>query len=237
MDNADSCAEIRPLLAEHALGATGGHERARVVRHVASCPACRRELEQLATVADGLLLLTPPAEPPAGFEAAVIARIAAPADPTGERHQPVRLRRRMVALAAGVLAAALAGGVAGATVTREQGADDRTLAEQYRQVLSVADGQYMRAVHLTTDSGADVGTIFLYQGRPSWILASVADAPENGAYDMVVTYADGTKHTAGVCRVAGGTGTTAYQLRKPATDIAAITLTGPGGRRLTTAGG
>ncbi|MEV0719184.1 hypothetical protein, partial [Asanoa sp. NPDC050611] len=72
------CATVRPALAELAIGALGGDERAEALRHVASCAACARELERLAGVADGLLLLAPPVEPPAGFESAVLARTTGP---------------------------------------------------------------------------------------------------------------------------------------------------------------
>jgi hypothetical protein len=233
MDNADPCAEARSLLAELAVGALGGPERAMAVRHVGSCPACSRELAELTTVADGLLLLAPAADPSPGFESAVIGRLgSAVSGPAKRRPAPGRGRRRVLALAAGFVAAALAGGTVGAAVTRDRAADDRALADRYRQILSEADGQYLRAVRLTTGSGADVGTVFLYQGQPSWALVSVSSAPADGAYDMVLTDRAGTSYGIGVCRVAGGTGTTGYQLPAHVADIAAVALNGPGGVRL-----
>jgi hypothetical protein len=138
----------------------------------------------------------------------------------------------VLALAAGVIAAALAGGAVSAAVTLDRGADDRALADRYRQILSVADGQYLRAVRLTTGSGVDAGTVFFYQGRPSWMLVSVTSAPADGAYDMVVTDRAGTDHSVGVCRVTDGTGTTGYQLPARVADITAVALNGPGGVRL-----
>ena len=234
MDSADRCDQIRPLLCELAIGAASGHDRARVVRHIASCPICGRELAELTRVTDGLLLLAAPAEPSAGFESRVVARmLAATPRPSGAARRPVRRRGRALALAAGVLAAVLAGGAVGGAVTRAQGGDDRALADRYRQILSVADGQYLRALRLTTDSGAAAGTVFLYQGRPSWLLAAVTSAPEDGSYDMVVTDRNGTEHLIGRCRVAGGTGTTGYRLPTPVADITAIALYGPDATRLT----
>ncbi|HEY6594530.1 MAG TPA: zf-HC2 domain-containing protein [Asanoa sp.] len=238
MDSTDPCAEIRPLLAELALGAASGHDRARLLGHVATCAACSLELERVATVADGLLLLAPLAEPPAGFEAAVLARMAAPAQGAGgDRKRPDRRRRRSLAVAAGVVAAALAGGVSGAAVTYDQGTGERVLAEQYRRVLATADGHYLRALRLATDSGAAAGTVFLYEGHPSWLLVAVADAPENGAYDMAVTYAGGLTRRAGTCQIVAGTGTTAYQLHTRVADVAGVTLTGPNGTRIRTSRG
>jgi hypothetical protein len=220
------CAKIRPVLAELALGALDGAERAEALGHVASCPDCARELDRLAVVADDLLLLAPPAEPPAGFEAAALARMTA-----APRR---RSRRQVLSLAAGAVGVALTGAVAGGAVVHHQGDGDRLLADQYRQVLATAGGQHLRALALSTDGGLDAGTVFLYQGRPSWMLVAIANAPANGAYRTVVTYAQGASRDAGVCHVAGGTGTTAYPLRAPAAQVAAVTLTAPDGTTLRT---
>src|SRR5262245_8368004 len=114
------CAEIRPALAELAVGALSGDERAEALRHVESCPDCARELERLAELADDLLLLAPPAEPPAGFEAAALARMT-----PAPRH---RSRRQLLGLAAGVVAVALAGAGAGGAVVHHRGDGDRVLA-------------------------------------------------------------------------------------------------------------
>jgi hypothetical protein len=234
MDSTDRCAEIRPMLGELAIGSAAGHERDRAVRHVATCPACGRELAELTTVFDGLLQLAPPADPPPGFESAVVARIARPAArAAGEPRPPHRRRRRALALAAAVVVAALAGGAAGTVATRAQGADDRVLADRYRQVLSVADGQYLRALRLTTDAGAPAGTVFLYQGRPSWVLVSVTSAPVDGTYAMTVVGRDGTDRPVGACLVTRGAGTYGYQLPRPVADIAEVALSTPEGVRLT----
>ncbi|GIF53910.1 zf-HC2 domain-containing protein [Asanoa iriomotensis] len=220
------CTTVRPVLPELALGALGGDERADALRHVASCGACARELERLADVADGLLALAAPAEPPAGFESVVLARM------TGAPRRPPR-RRRVLALAAGAVAVALAGATAGAAVVHRAGGDDRLLADQYRRVLATADGQHLRALALTTAAGdPSAGTVFLYQGRPSWMLVAIADAPVDGAYRTVVTYAGGASRDAGFCQVTDGTGTTAYPLRAPVAEVAAVTLTAPDGTTL-----
>jgi hypothetical protein len=225
MGNDDACAAARPVLAELAVGGLGGDERAEALRHVASCPDCAHELKGLAEVADALLLLAPPAEPPAGFETAALARM------TGAPPNP---RRRVLALAAGVIAVALAGAATGAAVVHHEGDADRLLADQYRRVLATADGQHLRALALSTDTGRGAGSVFLYQGRPSWMLVAIADAPANGAYRTVVTYTRGTNRDAGVCQVDDGTGATAYPLRAPAAEVATVTLTAPDGTILRT---
>ncbi|NUT32570.1 MAG: hypothetical protein HOV79_05785, partial [Hamadaea sp.] len=71
------CDEVRPLLAELAAGAVTGQERALALRHVGGCDACRAELAGLTRAVDELLLLAPQVEPPAGFESALLARLAA----------------------------------------------------------------------------------------------------------------------------------------------------------------
>ena len=65
MSDRPSCEEVRAL-AELALGIAVGDERARVLEHLLACPACRRHLEELSSVADDLLLLAPTQEPPVG---------------------------------------------------------------------------------------------------------------------------------------------------------------------------
>src|SRR5215468_6978390 len=76
MDETFGCAHVRPLLAELATGAATGIDRDRGLRHVETCVACQQELAELALTADQLLFTVPEREPPAGFEAAVMNRIA-----------------------------------------------------------------------------------------------------------------------------------------------------------------
>lgn len=49
------------LLPAHALGALAGRERRALVRHLATCPACRRDLAALRETADLLVYAAPPA--------------------------------------------------------------------------------------------------------------------------------------------------------------------------------
>lgn len=61
----------RDDLPELVLGTLDGARRAAVVGHLATCEACREEVEGLTRVTDALLLALPEAEPPAGFESRV----------------------------------------------------------------------------------------------------------------------------------------------------------------------
>src|SRR5215470_10225334 len=76
MDESFECARVRPLLAELATGAATGIDRDRGLRHVEICVACQQELAELALTSDQLLSMVPERQPPAGFEAAVMNRIA-----------------------------------------------------------------------------------------------------------------------------------------------------------------
>ena len=71
-DAAFGCADVDALAAELALGIVSGAERAAALEHLANCSACRARVDELAEVADDLLLLGPEREPPAGFEGRVL---------------------------------------------------------------------------------------------------------------------------------------------------------------------
>ena len=113
MSDPSPCAQIRPELGVYLLGAIAPADRARVSRHLASCPGCREELAGLAGL-PALLRAVPaatalqlseerpphPSGPPEPLLEGLIARVAA-----------VRRRRRWsLAAAAAVLAAAAAAG-------------------------------------------------------------------------------------------------------------------------------
>ena len=104
-----SCAEAEALAPELALGTIDGAERAAVLSHLAGCAKCRDLVDQLAGVADGLLLLAPRTEPPPGFETRVLSRMTT--SPAAERtaRPSRRPRRALVGVAAVALIAALAG--------------------------------------------------------------------------------------------------------------------------------
>jgi len=210
-------------LAELATGAVVGAERALVLQHVVGCSRCRQELADLTRAADDLLSLAPDREPPAGFESAVIARLSA-----DSHAKPRRMRRRILLS----LAAAVVGAAFGAAAVWQVTADDREVAHDQRATMELAGGKQFTAIPLTTTVGSRAGTVFIYQGHPSWLVVSLAEAPVDGDYDMIVHDRDGVSYTGDVCEVEGGVGMDGYRLVRPVTDIASVELVGPGGVRL-----
>ena len=152
-----TCAEVETLAPELALGTIDGAERAAVLSHLAGCAKCRERTDQLARVADRLLLLAPPAEPPPGFETRVLNGMASSgvresigvAAAVRTRRPARRPRRALVGIAAVVLAAALAGGGLALLGNPDQGR-----ADVHSAVAKDDEGRWTcRAVAYGTDPG------------------------------------------------------------------------------------
>lgn len=73
-----SCLQFDQEADDLVLGHIGEPERSRLIGHAASCEQCRMLIDGLGAVADRLLLLAPRIDPPAGFEARVLARVSPP---------------------------------------------------------------------------------------------------------------------------------------------------------------
>jgi hypothetical protein len=180
------CDQVRDLAPELALGIVEGQERVAALSHLSGCPGCRQLVSDLSSVGDGLLLLAPSREPPRGFESLVLARLDHPQQE--RRVLPLMRRRRWVAIAAAAVvpAAAVGGGsVFWAT------ADDRRLADNYQAVLSQGQGAYFLAAPLQGSQGR-VGTVFGYQGRPSWVMVTMEPSTRTeGRFQVQVVTRDG----------------------------------------------
>ena len=214
MAESERCREVRDLIPELAMGVASGDARARALAHLAHCADCRRELEDVAGTVDALLLLAPVREPPSGFDARVLAAL----DEGQPRH---RWRTGLLVAAAVVLVATLAAGL-----TWSRGADDREVAGQYREVLSIADGSYLRAADLEID-GTTSGNVFAYDGRPSWLFVTVEDAPP-GTYHVRLVGIDGRTHWIGTCTVEDGTGSWGTTVDGPIRSIDRVEMFGAG---------
>ncbi|MEY2471944.1 MAG: hypothetical protein QOK28_1273 [Actinomycetota bacterium] len=139
------CASVRALLPEYAAGALDGRDRSTIEQHLQSCAECRAEADTYVEVADSVLALAPSAEPPLGFEAAVLSRLGT----------STRQRRRRAALT--MLAAAAALLVVGLGVGRFSAP---TPAPKLQAVALRAEGNY-------------VGKAWVHAGSPGWIYADM----------------------------------------------------------------
>jgi Putative zinc-finger len=223
MDERSGCAEIRELLPELAAGVAAGHERARALAHLGECPACQRELATLSHVADELLTLMPAATPPAGFEAALMARVTAP--PRRRRWWPGRALR--VALT--VLLAAVAG--SGATMTAT--ADDRRVAEGCRQQSRTLGCRPLAERALAAADGRAAGRAFAYRGTPPWLFLVVMHPTAGGVYNVFLVTRDGRSRVIGALPVSGSGGSWGTAIDVAVDQIAEIQLTGSAGPPLT----
>jgi hypothetical protein len=189
------CAEIRELIPEIAAGVAAGDERARALAHLSGCQECRRELAMTSDLVDELLTLAPSGEPPAGFESRVMARLA-PEARTAPR-QPRRTRRTWsrrtaVRAVAWVASTAAVAGLAAGTVWWRT-AQDRELADGYRRTLAIAHGHGLSAAPLMSTGGTEAGTVFAYEGEPSWLYVTFRAAPALGSYNTCLVTKDGRR--------------------------------------------
>jgi hypothetical protein len=207
MNDDVSCEQVRALAADLAIGIADGQERDVALRHAATCAECRLLVSELSAVADDLLLLAPEHEPPPGFASRTLARMT-PSSPQPGRTTRRALRRTAstrpwvtrLAVAASV-AAALAVG-AGAVYQGTSG--DRRLADSYRAVLAQGHGSFFAAAPLRSPAGT-LGSVFGYQGQPSWLFATLGQAtarPEH--YDVQLITRDGRHLSLGQA-ILGGT--------------------------------
>lgn len=96
-----TCAEVRELLPEHAVGVLLGPDRAEVERHLRWCAGCRKEAAELAQAAALVGFALPPAATPERLADRVVEAIHAAAGSRGSV-------RRLRAAAAGAVAALVA---------------------------------------------------------------------------------------------------------------------------------
>lgn len=84
-----ACGPFRGLLSAHLDGALDPRDQARLEAHLAGCPACRKDLEDLRRTVEGIRALEP-VEPPPWLAERILERV---------RHQPAPRRGRILALA------------------------------------------------------------------------------------------------------------------------------------------
>ena len=206
-----TCAELEALAAELALGTVSGAERAGALDHLAGCAACRALVEDLAGVADRMLLLAPEIEPPPGFESKVLARMGvAPARDA----RPPRLRRLLV----GVAAVALVAGLSSAGAA--------WLAHEAERPVEV------RTALAADNEGRWRCRAVVYGDKPTWLVVSLdrVDGSSN-SYSVEALHAGSdTPVKVGTFSLEQGHGTLARPVDLPAGALQSVRVLDSGGR-------
>ena len=135
------------------------------------------------------MIRAPEHEPPDGFRERVLARIVGPQ----ALPPPRRWTRPLTVAAAFLLALALgAGSVMVAT------SDDRRVAGSYRSLLAAGGGSFFTVAPLEASDGGVVGTVWGYEGHPSWLFVSLTSPPSGRLPSAVVVWAsDGRRSVVG----------------------------------------
>ena len=256
-DLPQACRQVDGILVELALGQAGGEPRAQALAHVEVCARCGAELASLAAVADELLDLAPPAEPPAGFESRVLARVGAvgedgpapPPWPAGRPQEPGRSG------GGGVPGRAPGSLPARARLARRPGVGVRRLVAAALAAVVVAGGGFAAGTAVTGHGagqahtgtagpirtaaflagGHDVGRVMVYAGNPTWLFMWV-DAPAwQGALRCQVVEDAGPVIDLGQFWLSGGRGAWAQQVAQPAGRLREARIVGAGGAVLAVA--
>jgi hypothetical protein len=171
-------------LVDLALGHVQGRRRAELTAHLLECAACRADYEALSTAVGDTVAAVPSVQPPVGFDAAVLERLAAESPSPGRtgRVTPRRRRRRphrrarptwWIAAAAAIVL------IAGAIL----------------YVAGRDDGESLAAVVplRVVESGETVGTVSVSEADGQAVLVvAVLGAPPDVSYTCRMWLEDGT---------------------------------------------
>ena len=181
------CDDYADDLAELALGALTGRERALTLAHVESCARCTEELEQLSRAADMVVQVAPEAEPPLGFEVRLFERMGV-AEAAPRRHRRRVPRWVPIAVAAAAIAVAL-----GLGLGFSSSPTPTATAQGHGAKVTSAD---------LLEHGERVGHVVTFGGKKPWISMMLADSGARGEVQCVVVTADGMTHHVGTFFVA-----------------------------------
>jgi hypothetical protein len=190
MSDAD-CARLREIEAELALGVLPGDQRALALAHLNRCPVCRERLSELTTVAEGLLGLVPPAEPPVGFEDRVLAGLGIGDRPIPLAGRRVRPKRQWIPLAVAAAVAALVFGTLGWVVGHTTGTATTQAAP------STVTHHDLLEADLETADQHQVGKVWTYLDKQSWLYVAVNAGQYTGSIECELTRTGGAPVDAG----------------------------------------
>jgi hypothetical protein len=162
-----NCAQFREQVDELVLGGLDTPTRTHLFNHAATCPACQAALEQVALVADRLLLTVPEIEPPAGFENRVLERLT-PASPPARSHN---VRWRPVAAVAAV-AMVLSGAILALVYSRDR-AHEEPYAQPAATPAATAVTHAVRRGTIVRADGSVVGTASLLDHPRPLVLITI----------------------------------------------------------------
>lgn len=165
-----TCAQLRDVAPELALGVLGGAERGEALTHLAGCSRCQVHVAELTEAADVLPLLAPEHEPPPGFEARVLDGFGA---------QRRRGRRRWYASMAAAVAAAM---IVSITAVRVIDAGSEPTAST--PTASSAPARLTKADMVSATDGTPAGSVYVVGGRTVVLTVSYVMAP--GTYGIEV---------------------------------------------------
>jgi len=185
---------IAEQLPELAAGILFGRERAVLLAHVAGCPSCSQEMDQLLEIADGLVQLASEVDPPLGFETRVVERLGLGASPSGQDRRGSRLR----IAAAAVVVALVAFGVGWAS---------RPVGEHPMRDVALTPGTFgdLTDASLIAD-GRALGTVTVYSDDQGWLLMTVDSSSLSGTVQCRVVSDDGVVRTVGSFKLVSGRG-------------------------------
>jgi hypothetical protein len=215
-----TCAEVRELAPELALGILGGAERAEVVLHVNGCARCQAYVSELTEAADAIPQLVPEHEPPAGFEQRVMHRLD-----EGRR----RSRRRWVASTA---AAAAVAAIFSITIVRVVESDDTSNVASGPTATSISR-QPAKPVAVAMEGGApETAAGWAYVANLHGVAISVNSGAVSGDYRIQVTPRTGTETTIGTMTIDATRGSWTGRSPEPLGAGSRIALVDAGGHEV-----
>ena len=213
-----SCAELRELAPELALGTLPGDQRAAAIAHLAHCGECQLLVEELSDAADAVLLIAPEADPPRGFARRVIAGL-----------EPSRPRRRL-RLAAVAAVGALAVGLGIGVTTELFDHGGRSTPPFALHEPGVRTARFVPA------PGEHVeGQVFTDADNPSWVFMTLHDNGSEEGYVCQLDLADGRSVKVGSFQLHHGRGSWGREVEVNISEIRTVRLVDPSGQTAATA--